>query len=111
MGSIEREEVILNGEISFIYLTYFFQSLLEQLIPILKWGVPSPHYRDRTNTPKSLRPSLLDSSIFGLSRMPKFMALRLLDPEIFNFQKCLLEVVYLYIYLYISISLYDTDPP
>ena len=67
-------------------------------------GVPSPHYRDRTNTPKSLRPSLLDSSIFGLSRMPKFMALRLLDLEIFNFQKCLLKVVYLYISIYIYIT-------
>ena len=34
--------------------------------------------------------------------MPKFIALRLLDPEKFNFQKCLLKVVYLYIYLYIT---------
>ena len=34
--------------------------------------------------------------------MPKFIALRLLEPEIFNFQKCLLKVVYLYISIYIT---------
>ena len=34
--------------------------------------------------------------------MPKFIALRLLEPEIFNFQKCLLKVVYISLYLYIT---------
>ena len=34
--------------------------------------------------------------------MPKFIALRLLDPEKFNFQKCLLKVVYISLYLYIT---------
>ena len=33
--------------------------------------------------------------------MPKFIALRLLEPEIFNFQKCLLKVVYISLYIYI----------
>ena len=41
--------------------------------------------------------------------MPKFIALRLLDPEKFNFQKCLLKVVYLYIS--ISLYLYITQTP
>ena len=34
--------------------------------------------------------------------MPKFIALRLLEPEIFNFKKCLLKVVYISLYLYIT---------
>ena len=38
MDSVEREEAIFNDEISFINITYFIQSLLEQSIPILKWG-------------------------------------------------------------------------
>merc|ERR1711954_407623 len=65
-------------------------------------GEPSSHYSDRTNTSKSVRLSLKDSFIFGLSKMPKFIALRLLDPEIFNFKKCLLKVVYISLYIYIT---------
>ena len=33
--------------------------------------------------------------------MPKFIVLRPLDPEKFNFQKCLLKVVYISLYIYI----------
>ena len=33
--------------------------------------------------------------------MPKFIALRLLEPDISNFQKCLLKVVYISLYIYI----------